>query len=44
MPIKSCGGGGKKWGNKGKCYKGKGATAKAKRQERAARANGYRGK
>lgn len=39
MPIKSCGGGGKKYGEKGKCYKGKGAKAKAERQMRAIKAS-----
>jgi hypothetical protein len=43
MPIKSCGKG-VKWGNHGKCYKGKNKRAKAKKQMRAAFANGYRGK
>lgn len=36
--------GGYAWGSHGKVYKGKGAAAKAAKQGRAARANGYRGK
>lgn len=47
MPIKKCKSGGKtgrKWGNHGKCYTGKGAKKKAGRQARAAYANGYKGK
>ncbi len=44
MPIKSCGKGGKKWGDKGKCYKGKDAKSKASKQRRAAYSNGYRGR
>lgn len=44
MPIKKCDGNGKKWGNKGKCYKGKNAKAKAAKQAKAAYANGYKGK
>lgn len=38
MPVKGCsknGKPGKKYGNSGKCYTGKSATAKAKRQGRA---------
>jgi len=38
MPIKKCQANnkdGKKWGDKGKCYTGSGATAKAARQGRA---------
>ena len=47
MPVKSCkknGKTGKKWGNSGKCYTGKGAAKKAQKQARAAYANGYKGK
>lgn len=35
MPVKKCqssGKSGKKWGNKGKCYTGPGATTKAGKQ------------
>lgn len=42
MPTKKCstkGKSGTKWGDSGKCYTGKGATAKAKRQGRAIKAN-----
>jgi len=42
MPVQSCktgGKSGKKYGKGGKCYTGKGATAKAKRQGRAIEAN-----
>lgn len=41
MPIKKSGGG-YKWGNKGKVYKGKGAKKKAEAQGRAAHASGYK--
>lgn len=46
MPIKSCNDGGKKYGDSGKCYKGKDAEAKAKKQAAAiniskARAKGH---
>ena len=44
MPVKKCSGSGYKWGNSGKCYKGKGAKAKAAKQGRAAYANGYKEK
>ena len=46
MPTKKCtskGKSGAKWGNKGKCYTGKGAKKKANKQARAAYANGYKG-
>jgi len=42
MPVKSCrknGKVGKKWGDRGKCYTGKSAASKAKRQGRAIKAN-----
>lgn len=42
MPTKKCKANGKsgtKYGDSGKCYTGKGATAKAKRQGRAIEAN-----
>ena len=38
MPIKPCPNG-HKYGNKGKCYKGKGSRAKAAKQGRAIKAN-----
>jgi len=38
MPVKQCSGG-HKFGNKGKCYKGKGSKAKAARQGRAIKAS-----
>ena len=44
MPIKSCtdkGKSGKKWGDSGKCYTGKGAGKKASKQASAAYASGY---
>lgn len=46
MPIKKCSKNGKsgyQWGGQ-KCYTGKGAKAKARKQARAAYANGYTGK
>lgn len=43
MPVRRTGGG-FKWGSHGKVYKGKGARAKAAKQGRAIRANGYGGK
>jgi hypothetical protein len=42
MPVKRCTRGGKsgwKWGDTGKCYTGKGAKEKAKRQGRAIHVN-----
>lgn len=42
MPVKPCkdsGKSGKKYGDSGKCYTGKDAEAKAKRQGRAIKAN-----
>ena len=42
MPVKSCRKNnkpGKKWGDRGKCYTGKGAASKAKRQGRAIKAS-----
>ena len=42
MPVKSCsknGKSGKKYGDSGKCYTGKDAASKAKRQGRAIKAN-----
>tara|TARA_R100000808_G_scaffold25087_1_gene61630 strand:- start:6593 stop:6736 length:144 start_codon:yes stop_codon:yes gene_type:complete len=42
MPVKKCsskGKAGKKWGTKGKCYTGKKASSKAKRQGRAIKAS-----
>lgn len=42
MPIHSVPGGGKQWGHQ-KAYHGKGAEAKAKKQQAAIYANGYRG-
>lgn len=36
MPVKKCSGG-HKYGNSGKCYKGKGSAAKASKQGRAIR-------
>jgi len=47
MPVKKCKSGskpGKKYGPKGKCYTGKGATGKAKRQGRAIKASQSRRK
>lgn len=47
MPIKSCqekNKSGKKWGDKGKCYTGSDATAKAARQGRAVKASQVRRK
>ena len=47
MPIKDCRSGGKKgkkYGNSGKCYTGKGAEEKAKRQGRAIEASKKRRK
>ena len=44
MPVKPCGRGGRKWGNRGKCYTGPGARAKAARQGRAVKANQNRRK
>ena len=47
MPVKPCRKNGKpgyKWGDRGKCYTGRGAKARASKQGRAAYANGYRGK
>ena len=38
MPVKSCNGG-YKYGNTGKCYKGKGGRAKAAKQGRAIEAS-----
>lgn len=43
MPVHKTKGGGYQWGHHGKKYYGKNAKAKAARQGRAARANGYRG-
>jgi hypothetical protein len=46
MPVKRCkknGRAGYKWGDRGNCYTGPGAKARAERQGRAAYANGYRG-
>jgi hypothetical protein len=47
MPIKPCkcasGKSGRKWGDSGKCYCGKGAAAKAGKQASAAYAHGYSG-
>lgn len=46
MPVQRCtknGRGGFKWGKSGKCYVGKGAKAKARKQGRAAYASGYKG-
>lgn len=46
MPIETCtrkGKSGKRWGKHGRCYLGKGASAKAGKQAAAARANGYEG-
>ena len=46
MPFKACTRNGKrgvKYGKRGKCYTGRGAKARAQRQLRAMRANGYRG-
>jgi hypothetical protein len=43
MPVKKCSGG-YKYGNSGKCYKGKGAKAKAAKQGRAIKASQNRGK
>lgn len=43
MPVKKCSGG-HKYGNKGKCYKGKGSRAKAATQGRAIHANQKRRK
>ena len=39
MPVKKCGKNGYKYGDKGKCYTGKGARAKAARQGRAIKAS-----
>lgn len=42
MPVKKCTTGGKsgqKYGDKGKCYTGKGAAAKARKQGRAIKSN-----
>lgn len=42
MPVKGCsksGKSGKKYGDSGKCYTGKGASAKAARQGRAIKAS-----
>ncbi len=47
MPIKSCkikGKKGKKFGNNGKCYTGKGAESKAKKQQRAIYSSGWKGR
>jgi hypothetical protein len=44
MPVHKTKSGGYKYGNKGKTYYGKGAKAKAQKQGKAIRANGYRGK
>jgi len=47
MPIKQCtskGKSGKKWGNKGFCYTGKDAKAKAKKQGQAIKASLYKKK
>lgn len=47
MPIKPCtcpgGGKGKKWGDHGHCYCGKGAAGRAAKQAAAAYAHGYTG-
>lgn len=43
MPIEKVKGGGVRWGDHGKVYKGKGAAAKAAKQAAAAHANGYKG-
>jgi len=46
MPIASCqrnGKPGKRWGGRGTCYTGTGASAQAARQAAAARANGFEG-
>jgi hypothetical protein len=46
MPVKRCtknGRAGYKWGDRGTCYTGTGAKARATAQGRAAYANGYRG-
>ncbi len=47
MPVKKCKSGGrsgKKYGPTGKCYTGKGASSKAKRQGRAIKASQSRRK
>ena len=44
MPVHKTKSGGYKYGSKGKTYYGKGAKAKAQKQGKAIRANGYRGK
>ncbi len=38
MPVRNAGGG-KRWGSKGKIYRGKGAATKAARQGRAIKAS-----
>ena len=43
MPVRKVKGG-YKWGKSGKTYYGKGAKAKAKKQGRAIRASGWKGK
>lgn len=47
MPIEPCkcegGGSGRRWGESGKCYCGKGAASKAGKQAAAAYAHGYAG-
>lgn len=43
MPVKKCNGG-YKFGSSGKCYKGKGAKAKAAKQGRAIKASQARRK
>jgi len=43
MPVHRAPGGGYQWGGHGRVYRGKNAKAKARAQERAAYANGYRG-
>lgn len=47
MPVKKCSSGGKpgaKYGDAGKCYTGKGATAKAKKQGQAIQASKHKTK
>ena len=47
MPIKPCtcagGGSGRRWGDHGHCYCGKGAAHKASKQAAAAYSHGYKG-
>jgi hypothetical protein len=44
MPVQKVNGGGYRWGDSGKVYKGKGAKEKAEKQGKAAFSSGYKEK